>query len=46
MVTVESPVTLPELTETKKASTQEMPDSVEAGSFRSRVPSAMRAAKP
>jgi hypothetical protein len=46
MVTVESPVTLPQLTDTKKASTEEMPDSVETGSFRSRVPSAMRATKP
>ena len=44
--TVERPVTLPELTETNMASTHEMPRSVEIGSLRSTVPSAISARKP
>src|SRR5918997_1268443 len=44
--TVERPGTLPELTETNMASTHEMPRSVETGSLRSRVPSAISARKP
>ena len=46
MATVESPVTLPELTETKNASAQDIPASVEAGSFRSKVPSTINARNP
>src|SRR5919107_860492 len=44
--TVERPVTLPALTETNMASTHEMPCSVENGSLRSTVPSAISARKP
>jgi hypothetical protein len=44
--TVERPVTLPALTETNMASTHEMPRSVETGSLRSTVPSAISARKP
>src|SRR5215203_4392296 len=44
--TVERPVTLPALTETNMASTHEMPCSVEKGSLRSTVPSAISARKP
>ena len=44
--TDESPVTLTALTETKKASTQEMPSWVDAGSFSSKVPRPINAANP
>src|ERR687897_1727534 len=44
--TVDRPVTLPALTETNIASTHEMPCSVENGSLRSTVPSAISARKP
>src|SRR5687768_18578027 len=44
--TVERPVTLPALTETNMASTHEMPRSVETGSLRSTVPSAISTRKP
>src|SRR5918993_1669106 len=41
-----SPVTLTALTETKKASTQEIPPWVEVGSFNSKVPRPMNTANP
>ncbi len=46
IVTVERPVTLPQLTETKNASVQEIPSRVETGNFNSKVPSAINARKP
>jgi hypothetical protein len=44
--TDESPVTLAALTETKRASTQEIPPKVDAGSFNSKVPSPINTANP
>ena len=44
--TVVRPVTLPALTETNMASIHEIPCSVETGSLRSTVPSAISARKP
>jgi len=44
--TEESPVTLTALTETKRASTQEMPSWVDAGSFSNKVPRPINAANP
>ena len=45
-LTEESPVTLTALTETKKASTQEMPSWVDAGSFSTKVPTLINAVNP
>jgi len=44
--TDESPVTLTALTETKRASTQETPSSVDAGSLSSKVPRPINTANP
>src|SRR5215210_8391032 len=44
--TVASPVTLTALTETKKASTQEIPPLVNVGSFNNKVPRPMNTANP
>jgi hypothetical protein len=44
--TDESPVTLTALTETKRASTQEIPSCVDIGSFNSKVPRPINATNP